>query len=48
MSLNKNVEDYYAFDNVTRNIDDTLEYAFIDFESQERNNYCSEDFDQEN
>lgn len=42
------VEDYYAFHNVTRNIVDALQDAFINYESQEANNYCREDFDPEN
>ena len=39
-------EELYTFENVTRNTQDalneTLSYAF---DSQEDNNYCSEDFD---
>ena len=39
-------EELYTFENVTRNTQDalneTLSYAF---DSQEANNYCSEDFD---
>ena len=42
------VEDYYAFHNVTRNIVDALQDAFINYESQETNNYCRDDFDPKN
>lgn len=44
----QNVEDYYDFDNVTRNIHDALQDAFIDYESKEPKNYCRKGFDPEN
>lgn len=44
----QNVEDYYDFDNVTRNIHDALQDAFIDYESKEEKNYCRKGFVQEN
>ena len=36
-----NVEDYYAFANVSRSYEDTMQDLFIDFNwSQETNDYC--------
>ena len=41
-----NVEDYYAFTNVSRCIEDAMQDSFIDFDySQEANNYCLDDYD---
>ena len=40
---NESVENYYAFENVSREYDDTIGDSFAGFEfSQEPNNYCSD------
>ena len=45
-TFNELVEDYYQFDNVTRNAQDALNDTLLFvYESQEANNYCREDFD---
>ena len=42
----ENVEDYYAFANVNRSVEDNMQDFFIDFDySQEANNYCPDDCD---
>ena len=39
--FDKNVEDYYAFTNVSRSVEDLMLSSFINFDySQEANNYC--------
>ena len=43
--FDENVEDYYAFTNVSRSIKDAMQDSFIDFDySQEANNYCPDDY----
>ena len=38
--FDENVEDYYAFTNVSRCVEDAMQDSFIDFDySQEANNY---------
>ena len=45
----ENITDYYAFINVSRNLDDAMQNSFIAFDySQEANNYCPEDYDPNN
>ena len=44
-NFDKNVEDYYAFTNVNRSVEDAMQDSFIDFDySQEANNYCPDDY----
>ena len=42
--FNKSVENYYRFDNVTRNAQDAYHTLLFDYEFQETNNCCREDF----
>ena len=45
----ENITDYYAFTNVSRNLDDAMQGSFIAFDYlQEANNYCPEDYDPNN
>ena len=45
----ENITDYYAFTNVSRNLDDAMQDSFIAFDySQEVNNYFPEDNDPNN
>ena len=44
--FDENVEHYYSFTNVSRSYEDAMQNSSIDFDwSQERNNYCVEDYD---
>ena len=44
--FDENVEDYYAFTNVSRCVEEAMQDSFIDFDySQEANNYCPDDYD---
>ena len=44
--FDENVENYYAFTNVSRSVEDAMQDSFIDFDySQETNNYCPDDYD---
>ena len=39
--FDENIEDYYAFTNVSRSVEDSMLSSFINFDySQEANNYC--------
>ena len=43
--FDENVEDYYAFTNVNRSVEDAMQDSFIGFDySQESNNYCPHDY----
>ena len=45
-NFDDNLEDYYAFANVSRNYEGDMQDSFIDFDwSQEANNYCMDDYD---
>ena len=47
--FNESAADYYAFTNVSMNVEDAMQDSFIDFDySQEANNYCPEDYDSNN
>ena len=44
--FDENVEDYYAFTNVSRCIEEAMQDSFIDFHYfQEANTYCPDDYD---
>ena len=45
-NFDENVEDYYAFTNISRGVKSTMQDYFTDFDySQETNNYCPDDYD---
>ena len=45
-NFDENVEDYYAFTNVSRSVENAIQDSFINFGySQEVNNYCKDDHD---
>ena len=48
--IDENIEDYYAFANVSRSVEDTLQDCFLESDSsqshhQEVNNYCDDNYD---
>ena len=44
-NFDENINDYYAFRNVNRSVEATIQDYFIDFDySQEANNYCPDDY----
>ena len=45
-NFDENLEDYCAFANVSRGVEDAMQDSFIDLDySQEANNYCPDDYD---
>ena len=45
-NFDENVEDYYAFANVSRSVEEAMQDSFIDFDySQEANNCCPDNYD---
>ena len=45
-NFDENVENYYAFTNVSRSTENAMQDSFINFDySQEANNYCPDDYD---
>ena len=44
-NFDENVEDYYAFTNISRGVKNAMQDYFTDFDySQEANNYCPDDY----